>query len=146
LTPFGRYKKPLICDEENIVKVHKNLKNVIIKNTDYKNLINDIDNKTFIYFDPPYRPLNKTSSFISYFNNNFDDNEQIRLADFIEKCNNLGARFLLSNSDPKNINKDDDFFDELYRNYIILRINATRCINSKANNRGAITELIIKNY
>lgn len=145
-TPFGRYKKPLICDEENIVKVHKNLKNVIIKNTDYKNLINDIDNKTFIYFDPPYRPLNKTSSFISYFNNNFDDNEQIRLADFIEKCNNLGARFLLSNSDPKNINKDDDFFDELYRNYIILRINATRCINSKANNRGAITELIIKNY
>lgn len=145
-TPFGKYKNPLICDEENISNAHEVLKNVIIKNTDYKNLINDIDDKTFIYFDPPYRPLSKTASFTSYFNNIFDDNEQIRLANFIDKCNDLGAKFLLSNSDPKNTNKDDDFFDKLYKNYVILRINATRCINSKANNRGAITELLIKNY
>lgn len=145
-TPFGKYKNPLICDEENILNVHKVLKNVIIKNSDYKNLINDIDDKTFIYFDPPYRPLSKTASFTSYFNNIFDDNEQIRLAEFVNKCNDLGAKFLLSNSDPKNTNKDDEFFDKLYKNYAILRINATRCINSKASNRGAITELLIKNY
>ena len=104
------------------------------------------DEKTFIYFDPPYRPLTSTSSFTSYADNNFDDKEQILLADFIEKIEKKGAYILLSNSDPHNIDINDMFFDNLYRTKKINRIYASRMINSKGNNRGHISELLISNY
>lgn len=104
------------------------------------------DASTFVYFDPPYRPLNKTSSFNSYGKANFNDNEQLRLAEYYQSLNNKNAKLMLSNSDPKNINSDDNFFDDLYRGFQIARIDALRMINSQADKRGAIKEILVVNY
>ncbi len=136
--PSGAYKNPKICDEENLRKISSLLQNVEMVCADYKKSANFIDDKTFAYFDPPYRPLNQTSSFTNYTAGGFDDNAQKELADFVQKLINKGAHVLLSNSDPKNENQNDDFFDELYGRQIIHRIAASRMINSKANGRGKI--------
>lgn len=144
--PIGSYKNPKICDIKNILAVSNKLKNVKIHCDDYKNSYDFIDETTFVYLDPPYRPLNKTSSFTSYTENDFDDKKQIELADFVSKINEKGCKFMLSNSDPKNIDPEDNFFDDLYKDYDIIRIDASRMINSKASNRGSIKELLIKNY
>lgn len=143
--PMGSYKKPLICDEDNLIAVSRSLANVIIKNADYRESINFVDNKTFVYFDPPYRPLNTTSSFNSYSEFEFNDNEQIQLAEYIESVKSKGCRVLLSNSDPKNIDESDHFFDDLYSKNKISRVKANRMINSKAKNRGPVNELLISN-
>ncbi|CCG19625.1 DNA adenine methylase [Taylorella asinigenitalis 14/45] len=143
--PMGSYKKPLICDEDNLIAVSRSLANVIIKNADYRESINFVDNKTFVYFDPPYRPLNTTSSFNSYSEFEFNDNEQIQLAEYIESVKSKGCRVLLSNSDPKNIDESDHFFDDLYSKNKISRVKAYRMINSKAKNRGPVNELLISN-
>lgn len=144
--PKGRYIKPMICDTNNLIEVSKTLQNVIIKCGDYNNCLDFIDRDTFVYIDPPYRPLNKTSAFTSYNNNNFDDSEQIRLKEFIDNINEKECKMLLSNSDPLNEDPDDDFFDKLYSNYKVCRVNAKRCINSNGNKRGNISELLISNY
>lgn len=144
--PMGSYKKPLICDEENLINISKLLKNVKIKNGNYKECISFIDEKTFVYIDPPYRPLTATANFTSYTENNFNDEEQIKLKKFIDSITTKRGKVLLSNSDPKNENNDDNFFDDLYNKYIIERVYAKRFINSKAENRGEITELLISNY
>lgn len=144
--PHGRYKNPAILDEKNLRNISNVLKNVTIKQGDFSNIIDFVDDKTFVYFDPPYRPLNNTSSFTSYSKDEFDDNEQIRLANFFDELNRKKAKLLLSNSDPKNIDEGDNFFDDLYSQYNIMRVEAKRMINSKSNGRGQITELLIKNY
>lgn len=144
--PMGLYKKPLICDKNNLMDVSKILKNVEIYCEDYSNAMFFIDEKTLVYIDPPYRPLTETSSFNSYNKVNFDDKEQIRLADFVKSLDRLGAKVIISNSDPKNIDIDDVFFDELYSTFFISRVTAKRMINSKISNRGAISELLINNY
>lgn len=144
--PIGSYKNPKICDIKNILAVSNKLKNVKIHCDDYKKSYDFIDETTFVYLDPPYRPLNKTSSFTSYTENDFDDKKQIELAEFVNKINKKGCKFMLSNSDPKNIDPKDNFFDDLYKDYDIIRIDASRMINSKASNRGRIKELLIKNY
>ena len=144
--PIGTYKKPKICDEENLKNVSMALKKVKIVYADYRESEEFIDNKTFVYIDPPYRPLNITSSFTSYTENDFSDKEQIELAEYIDILNKKGAKIVISNSDPKNNNIDDNFFDELYKNYNINRVKATRMLNSNANLRGAINELLITNY
>ena len=144
--PIGAYKKPKICDEENLKNVSLVLKKVKIIYADYRESESFIDEKTFVYIDPPYRPLNTSSSFTSYTENDFSDKEQIELAEFINILNRKGAKIVISNSDPKNNNIDDNFFDELYKNYNINRVKATRMLNSNANLRGAINELLITNY
>ena len=144
--PIGTYKKPKICDEENLKNVSLTLRNVKIVYADYRKSEKFIDGKTFVYIDPPYRPLNITSSFTSYTENNFNDKEQIELAEYINVLNKKGAKIVISNSDPKNNNTDDNFFDELYKNYNINRVKATRMLNSNASLRGAINELLITNY
>ena len=143
--PAGSYKQPQIFDPNNLREINKLLENVTITNQDYSSIYPNIDNGSLIYFDPPYRPISSTASFTSYSEAAFDDKEQERLAKFIERINILGAKFILSNSDPKNINADDDFFDKLYRSYDISRINAKRSINSHAQKRGHIKELVIFN-
>lgn len=143
--PIGRYKNPSICDEENLRKVSLCLKDVIIKCGDYERSADFIDSSTLVYLDPPYRPISKTSEFNSYNSETFNDDEQIRLAKFIDELNDKGAKIVLSNSDPKNTDIKDDFFDELYKNYNIKRVQANRMINSKADGRGKITELLIYN-
>ena len=144
--PMGAYKKPKICDEENLKNVSLTLRNVKIVYADYRESEKFIDDKTFVYIDPPYRPLNITSSFTSYTENDFNDKEQIELAENINVLNKKGAKIVISNSDPKNNDIDDNFFDKLYKNYNINRVKATRMLNSNASLRGAINELLITNY
>ena len=144
--PMGAYKKPKICDEENLKNVSLTLRNVKIVYADYRESESFIDEKTLVYIDPPYRPLNITSSFTSYTENDFNEKEQIELAEYINVLNKKGAKIVISNSDPKNNDIDDNFFDKLYKNYNINRVKATRMLNSNASLRGAINELLITNY
>lgn len=123
--PMGAYKNPRICDEENLRNIHQALQNVEIVCGDYSLSKQFIDRNTFVYLDPPYRPLSETSAFTSYNSDTFDDSEQIRLAQFIDEMNASGAKIALSNSDPKNANPDDTFFDELYKGYSIKRVSET---------------------
>ena len=143
--PFNNAKNPLICDEENLRSCSVLLQNVQMKTGDYSQCMEFIDNKTFVYIDPPYRPLTETASFTSYSESAFTDMQQIELERFIEKISNKGALVLASNSDPKNVDCNDTFFDDLYRNFEITRILASRMINSKATARGAVNELLISN-
>ena len=143
--PFNNAKNPLLCDEENLRTCSILLQNVEMKVGDYKECKSFIDDKTFVYIDPPYRPLTQTAAFTSYSENGFTDKEQIELGNFITEISNKGALVLASNSDPKNTNTNDNFFDELYSHFQIERVSASRMINSNANKRGAINELLISN-
>lgn len=143
--PMGDYKNPKICDEENLINISKKLKNVDIIYGDYKKSYDFIDKNTFVYFDPPYRPLNQTSSFTSYTEYTFGDKEQIELSEYFKLLNEKGAKLLLSNSDPKNENIEDNFFDDLYKEFDISRIEANRSINSNGEKRGKITEILVNN-
>ena len=143
--PMGAYKNPTICDYENLRNIHEALQNVTIVCGDYSLSKSFIDKDTFVYLDPPYRPISDTSAFTAYNSDAFDDEEQIRLSKFIDEINLSGAKIVLSNSDPKNVNEDDNFFDDLYKNYKINRVEATRAINSKGDKRGKINELLICN-
>lgn len=144
--PMGDYKNPLICDAENLRAVSKLLKNVEIVYGGYESVEKFADENTLIYFDPPYRPLNISSSFTAYIENGFNDEEQVRLANFARKLTSKNVKVMLSNSDPKNTNIEDTFFDDLYEGLNIKRVQANRMINSSAYKRGKITELLITNY
>lgn len=144
--PMGAYKKPLICDEDNIRAISTKLKGIEIVCGDYKKSEEFIDEATFVYFDPPYRPLTETASFTSYTSDMFFDEQQKELAEFVEAMSHRGARIVVSNSDPKNTDANDDFFDSIYSKQKIKRIEATRMINSKASGRGKIKELLISNF
>ena len=144
--PMGAYRNPLICDEKNLRVVSDKLQNVVIVCGDYRDSEEFIDDKTFVYFDPPYRPLNETSGFTAYTENVFGDNEQIELANFVKKMAEKGAKVVVSNSDPKNVNEEDNFFDDIYASFNITRVDAVRMINSNAKNRGKIKELLISNF
>jgi DNA adenine methylase len=144
--PFGNYKNPRICHTDNLISASKLLQKATIQYFDFSEIQSLATPKTFVYFDPPYRPLTKTASFKSYSQFDFNDEEQKRLASFYQKLHHRGTKLMLSNSDPKNIDKNDNFFDELYSGFTINRIQANRMINSKASRRGAISELLITNY
>ena len=111
--PFNNAKNPLLCDKENLKSCSELLKNVEMKVGDYKECKSFIDDKTFVYIDPPYRPLSQTSAFTSYSENGFTDKEQIELGNFITEISSNGAMVLASNSDPKNANENDNFFDDM---------------------------------
>lgn len=143
--PFNNAKNPLLCDEENLKKCSKLLQKVSMTVGDYKQCKDFIDDKTFVYMDPPYRPLNTTQAFTAYSENGFSDKEQIELGKFIEEISEKGAKIVASNSDPKNIDENDNFFDDLYSKFEVLRVSASRMINSNAKKRGAIKELLISN-
>ncbi len=144
--PMGSYKKPLICDADKILEISMLLQNVIIKCGDYSECADFIDSNTFVYIDPPYRPLNETSSFTSYSKTEFGDEQQIQLGIFINNMSCKGAKVVASNSDPKNTDENDDFFENIYKKFNINRVSATRMINSKGSGRGSISELLICNF
>lgn len=144
--PMGNYSNPTICQRDNLINASRALKNVKLLSTDFTNITEYIDNNTFVYIDPPYRPLNVTSGFTSYSKDDFNDDDQKRLADWFKLLTEKGAFVMLSNSNPKNTNPEEDFFDRLYHGFDIREVNALRAINSKGNKRGAITELVITNY
>lgn len=144
--PMGAYKNPLICDEKNLRAVSEKLQNVKIVCGDYKTSAEFIDENTFVYFDPPYRPITDTASFTAYTENLFNDEEQIELAHFVDDMHRKGAKIVVSNSDPKNSNTEDDFFDNIYSAHKIKRVEATRMINCNSEARGKIKELLISNF
>lgn len=144
--PMGAYKTPLICDEKNLRAVSEKLQQVTIVCGDYRESGNFIDENTFVYFDPPYRPITDTASFTAYTENLFDDGEQIELARFVDDMHKKGAKVVISNSDPKNSNAEDDFFDSIYSAHKIKRVEATRMINCNSEARGKIKELLISNF
>ena len=144
--PFGRYKKPRILDAKNLNLVSKLLQGVTIRYGDFEETAGFIGEDTLVYFDPPYRPLSSTAHFTSYSKDRFDDTQQLRLAGFYRILDTKGARLMLSNSDPHNVNQEDDFFEDAYRGFRIERLRARRNINRVGGQRGKISELLILNY
>lgn len=141
--PHNGADHPAICDEENIRNCGKLLQSTTITLGDYRKTADYIDERTFVYIDPPYRPLSVSSYFTSYNANGFTDENQKELAGFFRDMSKRGASVLLSNSDPKNADPYDNFFDDLYKDFAIERVQASRMINSKADGRGEISELLI---
>ncbi len=140
-SPFGRYKNPAIVNEITINAVsHYLSKNEItILNADYQAVLSKVRKGAFVYLDPPYDPISDSSSFTGYTKHGFDRTEQERLKTVCDKLDNKGVKFLLSNSPT-------EFIKKLYKNYTICSIEAKRAINSKRDGRGAITEVLVKNY
>lgn len=144
--PFGRYKNPRILNKDNLHDVAALLKTTTILPGDFTLCKKFVDTTTFVYLDPPYRPLNDTSSFTTYSKDGFSDTDQRRLAGFFKELDKKGAKIMLSNSDPGNEDPHDHFFDDLYEGYTIERVPAKRIINCNGARRGEISELIITNY
>lgn len=144
--PHGRYKNPRILDADNLKRVSSLLQGVKIRYCDFEATAGFVDKQTMVYFDPPYRPLSTTAHFTSYSKEGFDDAEQIRLAGFFRRLDANGAKLMLSNSDPHNVDPQDDFFEIAYQGFRIERVKARRNINREADKRGQISELLILNY
>lgn len=141
--PYGKYKNPLICDEDNLKKVSKSLKNIKILHQDYRKVLEKAKKGDFIYFDPPYYPVNKTSNFTSYTKEAFLEKEQEELRDTYLKLHKRGCYVMLSNSDTPFINK---LYSGLSKKIKIKKVFAGRNINSKASGRGKIKEVVVINY
>lgn len=152
--PIGSYEKnPDMFDGESLreISVALNRENengervVEILNLSYNELSDYINKNTFVYLDPPYRPVTK-GGFATYNKSGFNDKNQVELANFYTEMSQKGASLMLSNSDQKNLDENDKFFDELYANFNIQRVQAKRSVNSKGSARGKITEILVTNY
>lgn len=144
--PAGRYKNPRICHADNLRRVSDILQRTTIHQGDFQTCADWVGDRSFVYFDPPYKPLSKTANFIEYASGKFDDGEQLRLRDFYRQLDRRGAKLMLSNSDPTNADAGDRFFDLAYADYRIERVRAARNINSNAAKRGDVREVLILNY
>ena len=148
--PYGRYKKPVICNEKLIMADHRLLNSVelvIRQPGDYKLVRQNLsrNHPNFVYFDPPYRPLNATSSFKEYSNNPFEDRQQEELKHLCDRLSAQNCLIMQSNSDSKTEN-GDSYFEALYEGYNIQRILASRFINADPEKRKKLTEIVIRNY
>jgi DNA adenine methylase len=145
--PAGQYKNPTILDAPNLREVSRLLQIATITHASFENAEKYIDSNTFIYFDPPYRPISQTANFTTYFRDKFGDADQIRLSQYFTRLDEkYPVKLMLSNSDPQNINPADDFFEQLYAPFPINRISASRMINRDASKRGQVNELVVTNY
>ncbi|AWV97995.1 DNA adenine methylase [Arcticibacterium luteifluviistationis] len=140
-SPFGRYKNPNIVNEITIRAVSKYLNDnkISILNKDFEEAVKGAKKGDFVYFDPPYDPVSKSSSFTGYVQGGFGDEEQIRLRDLCVSLDNKGVDFLLSNSATP-------FIKDLYKDFNVKIVKATRQINSNASKRGEVNEVLIRNY
>lgn len=144
--PCGKYKNPTVCDASNLRNLSKLIQNVVFEYGDYTKSEKYVNDNTFVYFDPPYRPLSVTSGFTSYTKEDFNDDNQKELAKYYNRLNLKNAKLMLSNSNPKNVNENDNFFENIYNGFYINEVSAKRMINSNAKGRGEISELLITNY
>lgn len=144
--PYGKYKEPKIYDPDTLKKANIVLQNTEIFCADFEESEKFVIQNSFVYLDPPYRPLNSTSNFTNYSKDGFSDLDQKRLAEYFKRLDSKKAYLMLSNSDPKNEDSNDDFFETIYQGYKIERVPAKRYINCNAQKRGPINELIIRNY
>ncbi len=145
-TPAGDYNKPTICDEYNLLAAARVLELANIKKAGFSQVKRDLKTNSFVYFDPPYRPISKTASFTAYSKHGFADKEQKDLSALFKYIHNKGGFVMLSNSDPKNNDPTDNFFDDLYKDFKIARVPAKRMINADASKRGSINEIVVTNY
>lgn len=143
--PHGKYSNPKICDETNLLAVSDLLQNVEILCGDFSRTLQYASGKTLFYLDPPYKPLTETSSFTSYSKEGFNDEEQIRLGQFCKEISEKKAMFVASNSDPQEINPEEDFFNRVYDTFKIRKVQATRMINANPDKRGKLNEILITN-
>ena len=136
--PFGKYKKPEIVNEAVLREVHQflNQSNITFLNGDFKAAVKEAKSGDFVYFDPPYDPVSQTSSFTSYAQEGFGKAEQYELRDVFKQLNDRGCKVLLSNSDTP-------FIREIYEGFNIVTVQANRAINSKAEGRGKINEVLV---
>jgi len=144
--PFGKYERPRICDPQTIRANSILLQRVTILKGDFADTLAQVSGRAFYYLDPPYKPLSATASFNAYVSEAFDDASQQRLAKFCHELDAAGHLWLMSNSDVKNTDQNNHFFDDLYQDFQIQRIRAKRAINSNGEKRGEISELLIANY
>jgi len=144
--PFGKYAAPTICDAATIHADSRLLQKVDIMTGDFEQTFAKIKGNTFFYFDPPYRPLSHTSNFNDYAKEGFNDSAQIRLKNFCDRLDKMGVNFMLSNSDCLAKDKTDRFFDDLFIDYQINRVWASRNVNAVASKRGKLTEIVVENY
>ncbi len=140
-SPFGRYKNPNIVNEITIRAVSKYLNNnkIQIFSKDYEEVLENIEKGSFVYFDPPYHPVSKSSSFTGYIQGGFDMYDQTRLRDLCIKLDKKGIKFMLSNSAVPLI-------EDIYKEFNITYVKANRSINSNGKKRGEVDEVIIRNY
>ena len=145
-SPWGKSINKNILDKEKLLSCHQKLQNAKIICDDFSKCLEYSGDRSFVYLDPPYRPISKSSNFVGY-TDIFDDQEQKRLKDVFDALSKKNRSFcMLSNSDPKNTDPQDAFFDDLYKEYKIDRVLARRSINSNASKRQPIYELLIRNY
>lgn len=146
--PFGKYANPTICNAKLLRTDSQLLQSaqVVISQGDYAQTVQHIDSLTFVYLDPPYRPLDATSSFTAYSKGDFNDDDQRALAAFCHQLSERGCFWMESNADCSAKNPNDIFFEDLYADYKIERVYASRFINANPEKRGKLTELLIKNY
>lgn len=139
--PYGRYKNPKIVDENLVSAISTYLNNnqIEIKKGDFEKAVLDVQPRDFVYFDPPYIPLSETSTFTSYTHEGFSYDDQVRLRDTFKKLSDVGAYVMLSNS-------SSFLVEELYRDFNIHYVEATRTNGAKSSSRGKISEIIVTNY
>ena len=139
--PFGRYKNPNIVNEPTLKAVNKylNTNNIIIRSGDYATVLEELDNRSFVYLDPPYHPISESSNFTGYVQGGWNIFDQARLRDACNELTERGIKFLLSNSSSPQIR-------DLYENYNITTVKANRAINSNGADRGEVDEVLIRNY
>lgn len=137
--PFGRHHNPTICDEKNLKAVSLKLQQTSILSGSYKEAVKDAKKGDFVYFDPPYYPLNPTSSFTSYSEDDFTEKDQIELKEAFDELTARGCKVALSNSDTP-------FIKNLYKDYRQEKVYVGRSINATGTGRGKISELVVVNY
>ncbi len=136
--PFGKYKNPQFCDEENLIEVNKALENVEILHDSFENSIKYAEVNDFIYLDPPYFPVSKTANFTSYTKENFNVDSQKVLCQVFKNLDKHGSKLMLSNS-------YNEYTNELYKDYKIVTLQAKRAINCDPSKRGKISEILVMN-
>lgn len=143
--PFGKYRKPNICDVQNLMNCSIALQNVQIICGDFESTEAYVNSNTMVYLDPPYKPITLTSNFTKYHKDGFDDQDQIRLANYYKRVDAIGAKVILSNSDPVIDANGNGFFEHLYAGFDISKINVMRNVAAASSNRKQVKELIVNN-
>lgn len=138
---YGKYKNPNFVNASGIRSISQyfNSANITFTSVDFSLVLNNLPTRTFVYLDPPYDPISETANFTSYTRYGFTKEDHIRLRECCDTLTARGIKFMLSNSDT-------DFIRSLYAGYDITEVFAKRFINCNGNGRGAVKELIIRNY
>ena len=139
--PYGNYKNPKIVNSELILAIsdYLNSADIVITTGDFEKAVESVEAGDFVYFDPPSIPLSETSAFTSYTHEGFSYDDQVRLRDCFKRLDEKGAYVMLSNS-------SSPLVEELYKDFIVHKVDVTRTNGAKASSRGKISEIIVTNY